>query len=108
MRTEFPAKIRAQAFSRCNGRCESCAALLRPGHFTYDHRIPDYMGGPATLDNCQVLCHGCDKPKTAKDQASIGKSRRIIKRQAGVKKPRTIRTWRRFNGDKVLAPRERT
>lgn len=107
MRTEFSKAVRVAAFQRCKGRCEECGSLLRPGRFTYDHRNPDFMGGAPTLDNCQVLCWGCDKPKTAKDQGHIAKAKRRMAREAGVRKPRSIRTWKKFDGTGVYAPRER-
>ena len=108
-RREFSAKVKIAAFERANGRCEIpwCNAKLHPGRFTYDHHNPDYFGGEPTLENCQVICRECDKSKTRKDAKDIGKSRRIRKREAGVKKPRTMRQWRRFNGEIVTAPRER-
>jgi 5-methylcytosine-specific restriction endonuclease McrA len=57
-----------------------------PGRFRYDHRIPDQMGGEPTLENCQVICLGCDKPKTAADQGAIAKAKRLEMRAAGIRK----------------------
>jgi len=73
MRTEFTAKTKLQAFQRANGTCESagCGAKLTPGKFTYDHRIPDQLGGDNSLENCQVICSVCDKEKTRRDQCDI-------------------------------------
>lgn len=108
-RQEFPAKVRLAAWQRCNGRCEikSCGAKLHPGRFRYDHVNPDYFGGPATLENCQVICRECDVIKTGGDMTTIAKSRRIRKREAGIRKHRTITRWRRFNDEIVSAGRER-
>lgn len=90
MRQEFPAKIKLAAFERANGRCEipGCNAKLHPGRFIYDHRNPDYFGGEPTLENCQVICRECDRDKTNKDASDIAKSRRIIKREAGIRRRR--------------------
>lgn len=107
MRREFPAKVKVAAFERADKHCEKCTAPLFPGKFTYDHINPDYLGGEPTLENCQVICSACDKDKTRGDQKKIGKTRRIRKRNAGVKRPRTITRWRRFNGEQVIASRER-
>lgn len=109
MRREFPAKVKSDAFVRAGGRCEIpwCNAKLAPGKFTYDHRIPDWMGGEPTLENCQVICRECDKEKTRKDAGNIAKSKRIIRRERNIRKQRTIRRWRKFDGSPVYAGRER-
>lgn len=108
MRTEIPAKVRVAAFERCGKRCERCTAPLMAGKFAYDHRIPDALGGSATLDNVQVLCTACHGQKTAREDIPvIAKTKRIRSREAGIKRPRSIRSWRRFDGTIVTAPRER-
>ena len=109
MRKEFPARVKLAAWQRAGGRCEAdgCGALLMPGRFRYDHRIPDQMGGEPTLKNCQVICAECDKPKTATDQGDIAKAKRLEARGAGIRKPRTITRWRKFNGEIVIASRQR-
>lgn len=86
-RQEFPAKIKVAAFERAGGRCEECTAFLCAGKFDYDHRIPDALGGKPTLDNCVVTCRACHSEKTFKsDIPKIAKTRRIRKREAGIKK----------------------
>ena len=108
-RREFTAKIKIAAFERANKRCERCTSILIAGKLRYNHRIPDALGGEPTLLNCEVLCLSCDSAQTYKtDIPLIAKSKRIRKREAGVKRPRTIRQWRRFNGTPVFASRERS
>ena len=108
MRREFSAKVKLQAFDNCGGLCVRCTARLYPGKYRYNHRIPDAIGGEPTLDNCEVLCLNCDTPQTyAIDIPRIAKAKRIRKKHHGIKKPRTIMSWRRFNGDIVRAPRGR-
>lgn len=108
MRQEFPAKVRLAAWDRAQGKCERCGARLYPGKYRYNHRIPDALGGLPTLDNCEVLCIACDHPQTyQKDIPAIAKSKRVRRAHAGIKKPRTIRAWRKFSGEIVIAPRER-
>lgn len=74
-RTEFKAKVKRDAFMRADGKCEGqiegerCGCKLTVGKFAYDHVIPDWMGGEATLENCQVLCDPCHKAKTKIDAA---------------------------------------
>lgn len=111
MRREFSAKVKAAAALRANGHCENpnCGRkLLHSGDFHYDHEIPDALGGEPTLSNCRVLCRSCHKVKTSVDDVPrIAKSKRNYRRNAGIKKPRTITAWRKFNGTAVYASRER-
>ena len=83
MRKEFSSKVCIAAFERAKGLCEICAMKLFPGWIRYDHIVPDWMGGDNSLENCQVICVGCDKIKTRKDQRDIGKVRRVRARHVG-------------------------
>lgn len=76
MRREFPRAVKVAAFRRANGHCEKCTAHLYAGKFTYDHIIPDWLGGEPTLENCQVICDACDGVKTPADQSRIAKTKR--------------------------------
>ena len=104
-RREFSPKVKLAAFERAAGHCEKqgCNAKLHPGRFIYDHRIPDYFCGEPTLHNCQVICRECNREKTNRDAVDIGKSRRIRKRAAGIKRRGKIRGWRKFDGTPVSA-----
>lgn len=114
-RREFPKQVKRDAFLRANGKCEGwtaagnlCEARLTIGKYHYDHVIPDAHGGEPTLDNCAVLCIACHKDKTTtKDVPAIAKTKRIRDRHNGIKRPRTIRSWRKFDGTIVHAERER-
>ena len=114
MRREFSKQVKRDAFLRAGGHCEGiqmaerCWAKLTLGKYHYDHDIPDALGGEPTLENCVVLCIACHKDKTAtKDVPAIAKTKRIQDRQKGIKKPRTMTRWRRFDGSIVHAGRER-
>jgi len=108
MRREFTNYVKAQAALRANGRCEQCTARLMTGGYHYDHRVPDAMGGDASEDNCQVLCKACHDLKTRKtDVPQIAKAKRRQNKHHGIRKPRSIRAWRRFGGEIVYASRER-
>lgn len=77
--------------------------------FGWDHYpIRKADGGPDVHWNLTprpILGH---RRKTAqKDIPEMAKADRIKGRAAGMRKPRTIRAWRRFNGEIVNAPRER-
>jgi hypothetical protein len=109
MRREFSSKTKLAAWQRSGGRCEApdCGLYLTPGKFIYDHRIPDQLGGEPTLENCQVICSAHDKEKTRKDAGDIARAKRREQKHLGIKRPRTIRQWRRFDGTRVYAARER-
>ena len=78
----FSAKIQAEAFTRANGKCESCGGMLKPGQFQYDHRKPYGLGGESTLDNVQLLCTACHISKSQDDTAPM----RAADKKAKVKK----------------------
>lgn len=106
-RREFSKNVRALAFERTKGNCERCTARLYVGKFRFNHRIPDWMGGEPTLENCEVLCINCDSKQTYKvDIPAIAKSKRIIDKRL-TKKPRSITGWKRMDGSPVRASRER-
>jgi hypothetical protein len=110
MRREFSKAVKRDAFLRANGKCdgEQCGARLTVGKFHYDHDIADGLGGEPTLENCKVLCHACHSVKTrTHDVPAIAKTKRISDRAKGIKRPRTMTRWRRFNGEIVHATRER-
>jgi hypothetical protein len=57
------------------------------------------------LGNCRVLCLTCHRAKTSqKDVPRIAKAKRTRDVALGIRKPRSIRTWRRFDGSIVRAP----
>jgi 5-methylcytosine-specific restriction protein A len=87
-RTEFPRKVRAEAFARAAGCCETCGARLKVGEGEVDHIIPDQLGGSATIDNARVLCVPCHKAKSAVDIRQIRKSDRQRDKHTGAFKPR--------------------
>jgi 5-methylcytosine-specific restriction protein A len=89
-------------------RARDCGAKLMPGKFHYDHDIADGLGGEPELWNCKVLCHACHGVKTAKhDIPLIAKTKRISDREKGIKPPRKMTRWRRFDGSIREAGRER-
>lgn len=109
-RREFSKSVMRDAFMRCNGFCEGegCGVKLALGDYHYDHVIPDALGGDPTLDNCQVLCRACHKEKTSRqDIPRIAKTKRIRDREKGIRKPRAMTRWRRFDGSVVEAGRQR-
>lgn len=77
--------------------------------FAWDHYpIRKVDGGADRHFNLVPRLIGEHRTKTATvDVPQMRKADRIRKRELGTKKPRTIRAWRRFNGDPVYANRER-
>jgi len=110
-RREFPDVVKKEAFKRSGGFCEcdqKCGVPLITGNIRYNHRIPDWMGGEPTLDNCQVLTRNCDKPVTAKDQSNIAKAKRVHVKNIGAKRAKhPFFGWRKFDGTPVRNPRLR-
>lgn len=113
-RREFSKQVKRAAFERAGGFCEGqpygerCPVKLTLGKYHYDHVIPDGLGGEPVIENCAVLCVACHKDKTTtKDVPAIAKTKRIQDRQKGIKKPRSIRSWRRFDGTIVHAEKNR-
>lgn len=97
-RQEFSRKVKKAAWDRCGGRCEKCTAKLFPGHYAYDHDLPDQMGGEPTLENCRVLCDACHDAKTfTVDIPTIRKSDRQRDKHIGAKT--TYRANRLGNGN---------
>lgn len=113
-RREFSRFVKREAFVRANGFCEGqpygkpCGVKLTLGKYHYDHVIPDGLGGEPVIENCSVLCVACHKDKTTtKDVPAIAKTKRIQDRQKGIRAPRKITRWRRFDGSIREAGRER-
>jgi 5-methylcytosine-specific restriction protein A len=109
VRREFSAKVRVAAYERSRSLCEGCGAPLQVGRFHYDHVLPDALGGDPTLENCAVLCRPCHDEKThTGDVPQIAKMKRQRANHLGIRKPRSILGWKRFDGSIVRAPRDRT
>ena len=111
-RNEFNAKTKALAAQRAAGHCENCGRkLLHSGDFHYDHIIPcalDELGGDNSLENCRVLCTSCHMAKTgSQDIPRIAKASRNRRRNQGIRKPRKILAWRKFDGTIVRKGKER-
>jgi 5-methylcytosine-specific restriction protein A len=86
-RSEFPKRVRVDAWLRSKQRCEKCSVKIIAGMGPhYDHILPDALGGANDLSNCQVLCKTCHGVKTTKrDVPMIAKSQRIYEKNAGIR-----------------------
>lgn len=106
-RLEFSKATKLAAFRRADGQCEKCTARLFPGNTEYHHDKECTFDGDSSLANCIVLCRTCHALITGKRAKDIAKSSRIRNRSIGIKKDRTIRAWRKFDGTPVYAGRQR-
>lgn len=104
-----PSRVQVRVFGRDNGRCKICTRKVGIGGepFQLDHRVALVNGGSHCESNLQIVCVECHKDKTKQDVAVKAKTARIRKRHLGIKKPRTITRWRKFNGEPVFANRAR-
>lgn len=104
----IPPRVRLRVFQRSDGRCALCTRPLRPDHWECDHIISLINGGQHREKNLQALCdEPCHSNKTKRD---VAEKSHVYKRAAsnvGIKKPRSIRAWRKFDGTPVFAERER-
>lgn len=101
----IPARVKLRVYHKAKGLCAACRLHWLSGQ--YDHAIPLILGGGNRESNLQFLCVPCHKAKTALDVKLKAKVARVRKRHLGIKKPRTMRSWRKFNGEIVHASRER-
>lgn len=82
-RLEFPRKIRAAVIARAAGKCEKCAAAVKPGAFQIDHILEAAYGGEAVLANAQLLCLPCHAEKTAHGVRAMRKAERARDKASG-------------------------
>ena len=102
---KIPDRVKIRVYCKADGKCAVCKLSILSGQ--YDHIIPLVLGGEHRETNLQWLCKPCHKSKTALDVKLKAKVARVQKRHIGIKKPRTIRSWRKFNGEIVTAGRNR-
>lgn len=106
-RRKLSPRERLAIFERCKGIC-TCGRKVQTGEkWQADHPRALGLGGADNPDDLVVLGKCCFPDKNAADASMIARAKRIKARHIGIRKPRTILGWRRFNGDVVRAPRER-
>ena len=106
--TQIPDRVKLRVFEKFEGICPKCTRELQPGAWECDHIIPLILGGRHEEDNLQPLCSNpCHSGKTALDVKIKAKVARVRKKHLGIEKPRSIRSWRKFDGTAVYAEKER-
>lgn len=72
-----------------------------------EHIIAIINGGENRESNLAPALRSKHREKTARDMAEKSRTYRKRKSNLGIRKPRTITRWRKFNGEVVIASRER-
>lgn len=101
---------RAELFLEHDGICHLCKCKInaeRGEAWEVEHVEAREISGRDDWANLRPAHVACHKVKTATDKKLIAKSNRIRNRNLGIKKPRTMTRWRKFNGDVVYAERSR-
>lgn len=105
---KIPDHVKLRVFLRDNGVCQcGCGIKINGKPWQCDHKTALVNGGEHRESNLQPLFVEHHKNKTKQDVAEKSRTYRIKSRHVGIKKPRTIRAWRKFNGEGVYASRER-
>jgi hypothetical protein len=104
----IPPRVKVRVFERYKGRCYLSGRLIRAGEaWQCDHIIALINDGEHRESNLAPVLTKPHQAKTAEDVAEKSKVYRKRSAHLGIKKPRTITRWRKFNGEIVQAPRQR-
>jgi 5-methylcytosine-specific restriction enzyme A len=95
-------------FDRHNGVCHLSGRRIRPGEaWDCDHVVALVNGGEHREGNLAPALKAAHAVKTKADVAEKSITARKRTKHLGIKKPRTIRSWRKFDGTIVHAERDR-
>ncbi|MCO2119154.1 HNH endonuclease [Pseudomonas aeruginosa] len=68
-------RLRVWSYNPC---CAMCGKLCEfPRGFELDHKVPLFIGGEDTEENCQVLCSGPDGCHAKKTNADLGRRSKL-------------------------------
>jgi hypothetical protein len=65
-KVRIPAALRKAVLERDGYRCVACGGWR---DLTLDHRIPESVGGPTTVDNLQAMCQPCNSRRGVQSPA---------------------------------------
>lgn len=106
--TPVPPRVRLRVFERYKGICYLSGRKIQAGDkWQLEHPLAIINGGENRESNLAPALVQPHAVKTAADLKQKSKNYRVRAKHAGIKKPRTIRSWRRFNGEIVHAGRDR-
>lgn len=104
-----PPRVRVRIFDRFDGRCQcGCGRKIMAGEkWEAEDKLAIINGGQRRESNLRPFLVEHHKAKTASDMKIKSKNARVRKVHLGIKKPRTMTRWRKFNGEIVTASRSR-
>lgn len=106
--SKVPDHVRARIFLSHEGCCHISGRKITPAdRWDLEHKVALCNGGEHRESNMAPALCAPHKDKTRRDVALKAKTDRIRKRHLGIKRPRTIRAWRRFDKTPVYAARDR-
>jgi 5-methylcytosine-specific restriction protein A len=101
---------RVKLFDDHKGTCCLCHTKINAhlgDKWIVEHVKPLWLGGDDDERNMGPAHEKCGREKTSAEAPVKAKSDRVRANHLGVKKPRTITRWRKFDGTIVVADRER-
>ena len=105
---KVPPRVRQRIFEREGMRCHLSGRVIREGEpWDLDHVKALINGGEHRESNLKPALRDKHREKTAQDvreKSTINRKRKVA---FGIRKPRSIRCWRKFDGTPVFASRER-
>jgi len=104
----IPPRVRLRVFERHNGACYLSGRKIMAGDkWEVEHIVALCNGGEHRESNMAPALSAPHKVKSAADMALKSRNYKMRAKHAGIKKRRTITSWRKFNGDVVRANRDR-
>ncbi len=106
----IPPRVRDRIYEKFGGRCAICTLQIKGGLRPAIDHIVALINGDGTGNresNLQLLCVPCHQRKT---KADVGEKSTVYRKRLkdrGIRKPRTMTTWRKFNGEIVRAEKQR-
>lgn len=105
---KVPGHVRMRIFLAHEGKCHITGRKIMPAdYWDLEHKIALCNGGEHRESNMAPALRDPHRIKTRADVKQKAKVDRLRKRHMGIKKPRTIRAWRKFDRTLVFAERDR-
>lgn len=106
--TPVPPRVKDRVFDKHGGICHISKRKIRDGEpWDAEHVVAIINGGQNRESNLAPALRDKHLIKTRQDVALKARNYRKRKSVRGIKKPRTITRWRKFNGEIVTASKER-
>lgn len=105
---KIPPRVRLRVFETHGGICHISGRRIQAGEaWECDHVVALINGGEHRESNLAPALAAPHKAKTKLDVAEKARTTQKRQKYLGIKKPRTITRWRKFNGEIVFAERSR-